>query len=57
MFDYEKELAELNARRDRIEEMKRLRAQGQTLKQIGERFGLTKQRVYSMIGKMEADDE
>ena len=51
MFDFDKELAELIARRDRINEMKRMRDEGMTLQQIGDKYGLTRQRVFALIGK------
>ena len=40
-----------------IKEMLQLRASGKTYQEIGDNFGITKQRVYQIINKAEKNNE
>lgn len=39
--------------KDRFYEMDKMKREGKTYREIGERFGLSKQRVYQILGKMD----
>jgi len=49
-FNFDEKLAKLLSQKERITEMKRLRADGWTLQKIGDKFGLKKQRVHQILG-------
>ena len=51
-FDFEKRMAALMAKNAQVQEMRSMRINGATLKQIGDKHGLTKARVLQIIGKM-----
>lgn len=38
---------------DRFYEMDKMKKEGKTYREIGEKFGLSKQRVYQILGKMD----
>ena len=56
-FDYDERIHKLIEKNMRVEEMRAMRRNGATLKQIGDEYGLTKARVLQIIGKMVEQNE
>jgi DNA-directed RNA polymerase sigma subunit (sigma70/sigma32) len=56
-FDFQERMAALMERNQRVQEMRSMRMNGATLKQIGDKYGLTRARVLQIIGKMVEEEE
>ena len=50
-FDFNERMSKLIQIRDRNNEMKRLRQEGWKLQQIADKYGLTRARVFQIVGK------
>lgn len=54
-FDFDKRMKKLMERRDRTNDMLRLRHDGWTLQKIADKYGLTRARVQQIVGKKEGE--
>jgi len=56
-FDFDKRMKKLIEKRDRVNDMKRLRQSGWTLQAIADKYGVTKQWVFQVVGKVEDNND